>query len=55
MKNKKWLRIERHKDGIRVYIFGVRVHHLEAGLILIFLGWLLVLHDWLIEKKKIKE
>jgi len=29
------------------------MHHLDAGLILIFIGWILVLHDWWIERKKV--
>jgi hypothetical protein len=44
----RWLRIEDH----RVYILGRRVHHLEAGLVLILVGWILVVHDWIIERKK---
>jgi hypothetical protein len=44
----KWLRIENNK----VYILGRRVHHLELGLLLILLGWILVVHDWLLERKK---
>jgi hypothetical protein len=44
----KWLRIEDHK----VYVLGRRVHHLELGLLLILLGWILVVHDWLLERKK---
>jgi hypothetical protein len=44
----RWLRIENNK----VYILGRRVHHLELGLLLILLGWILVLHDWLLERKK---
>jgi hypothetical protein len=45
----RWLRIEDH----RVYILGRRMHHLEAGLVLILVGWILVVHDWLLERKKI--
>jgi hypothetical protein len=45
---KKWLRIENNK----VYILGRRVHHLELGLLLILIGWILVVHDWIIERKK---
>jgi hypothetical protein len=44
----RWLRIENNK----VYILGRRVHHLELGLLLILLGWILVVHDWLLERKK---
>jgi len=42
----KWLIIEKHPEGRQVYILGKRIHHLEAGLLLILIGWLLVLHDW---------
>jgi hypothetical protein len=45
---KRWLRIENNK----VYILGRRVHHLELGLLLILVGWILVVHDWLLERKK---
>jgi hypothetical protein len=55
MNKAKWLRVEKHPEGIRVYIFGRRVHHLEAGLILVFIGWILILHDWMIERKKLPD
>jgi hypothetical protein len=51
----KWLKIENTPDGARVYIFGRRIHHLEAGLILVAAGWILILHDWIIERRKLAE
>lgn len=52
----KWLMIEKHPDGRRFYIFGHRIHHLEAGLVLILIGWVLVLHDWFFhERRKVEE
>jgi hypothetical protein len=46
----RWLVIQDNK----VYILGRRVHHLELGLLLILVGWILVVHDWLLERKKIE-
>lgn len=51
----RWLRWEKTPDGWRFYVFGHRVHHLEAGLILILIGWILVLHDWILERRKLPD
>jgi hypothetical protein len=39
-----WLRIDR--DNRRVWLFGMRVHHGQAALLLIGLGVALLAHDW---------
>jgi len=40
----------------KAYVFGNRFHHLELGLILIFVGWLLVIHDWFVyERPKVTD
>ncbi|MFQ5712149.1 MAG: hypothetical protein ACE5GD_10295 [Candidatus Geothermarchaeales archaeon] len=30
----------------RVWIYGRKLHHLDAGIILCLMGWLLIIHDW---------
>lgn len=35
----------------KAYIFGRRFHHLDLGLILIFIGWILVIHDWFVHER----
>jgi len=40
----------------KYYVFGKRVHHLELGLILVFVGWILIVHDWVwYERKKVSD
>lgn len=35
----------------KAYVFGKRFHHIELGLILIFVGWILVIHDWFVHER----